>query len=292
MKKLLFGLIVSLAVPVYAGHITHSDYTAGSVITSAGQNTNENAIVNEFNGNIDDTNIKTGGVTTTNILNGTILAEDIANGTITETQISTTSSFSNLTISTLTSTRITVSTIVVNSSMTVSSMTVQFSSVAVSSVTGSLYSPWQTDWASILIPSGNFGTTTSTAAYCRRDGDTLQCKFSFKVGTVGASIGTLTLPSSLTRDNAKSLPGNRDNVGYFEATTNGGGNGVYADNIAGVITHVGASSTNTLYFYTHNGTDASGNNFASGDVNSYSNSNASYITGYFSVPITGWTTGR
>lgn len=61
---LAIGLLSSVA---NAGLITHTDYTAGSVITSAGQNTNENAIVNEFNGNINSANIAAGGVATANI---------------------------------------------------------------------------------------------------------------------------------------------------------------------------------------------------------------------------------
>ena len=60
MKKLL--AILLLTSPAYAGVITHTDYTAGSVITAAGQNTNENAIVNEINGNLDAANIEDGSI--------------------------------------------------------------------------------------------------------------------------------------------------------------------------------------------------------------------------------------
>lgn len=70
MKK--FILIMMISIPCEAGLITHTDYQAGGVITSAGQNANENAIFNEFNGNIDNTNIKTGGIVNTNILSGNL----------------------------------------------------------------------------------------------------------------------------------------------------------------------------------------------------------------------------
>lgn len=81
MKKLhyVLGLLLICAVS-RAGTITHTDYTAGNVITAAGQNTNENTIVNEFNGNIESANIK----------DGTIVTGDIsASAGITHTQMST-----------------------------------------------------------------------------------------------------------------------------------------------------------------------------------------------------------
>lgn len=60
MKRFVTTLIGTLLInsPIYAGLITHNDYSSGATITAAGQNTNENAVFNEFNGNIDDTNIK------------------------------------------------------------------------------------------------------------------------------------------------------------------------------------------------------------------------------------------
>ncbi len=75
MKKLLALLL--LASPSYAGLITHTDYTNGATITASGQNSNENAIVNEFNGNIDNTNIKPGAVIAVNKL-ATITANSVA----------------------------------------------------------------------------------------------------------------------------------------------------------------------------------------------------------------------
>ncbi len=69
MKKTLHYVFVSslICTVSYAGVITHTDYTAGAVITAAGQNANENTIVNEINGNLEDTNIKVGGVSSSNL---------------------------------------------------------------------------------------------------------------------------------------------------------------------------------------------------------------------------------
>lgn len=74
MKKIFVTLSFFMGITInsQAGLITHNDYTDGSVITAAGQNTNENTIFNEFNGNIDNTNIKSGGIATANIANNAI----------------------------------------------------------------------------------------------------------------------------------------------------------------------------------------------------------------------------
>lgn len=56
----------------YAGIIAHTDYTAGSVITSAGQNTNENTIVNEVNGNLSAANLASNAVTTAKITDANV----------------------------------------------------------------------------------------------------------------------------------------------------------------------------------------------------------------------------
>jgi hypothetical protein len=71
--KLHYVLGFSLLCAVsYAGTITHTDYTAGNVITAAGQNTNENAIVNEFNGNISAANLASNAVTTAKITDANV----------------------------------------------------------------------------------------------------------------------------------------------------------------------------------------------------------------------------
>lgn len=87
MRRLFitFGIAAGLSINSHAGLITHTDYLSGGVITAAGQNSNENTIFNEFNGNIDNNNIKTGGIQATNIANnvltftqlGTVLSSSI-----------------------------------------------------------------------------------------------------------------------------------------------------------------------------------------------------------------------
>lgn len=79
MKKLLYLSTLLLTVNLQAARISHTDYTSGATITSSGQNANENAIVNEFNGNIDDTNIAVGGVKLTN-LNSEVSAKFVPTG--------------------------------------------------------------------------------------------------------------------------------------------------------------------------------------------------------------------
>lgn len=71
MKRIL-GLIVLLCSSAQAGLITHTDYVPGAVVTSAGQNTNENTIVNEFNGNIESANIKDGTIANADIADGVV----------------------------------------------------------------------------------------------------------------------------------------------------------------------------------------------------------------------------
>lgn len=92
MKKLHYVLTSLFICAVsQAGLITHTDYTAGNVITAAGQNTNENAVFNEFNGNISAANLASDSVTSAKILDGTILKADL-NSTLqsTFTQVSNT----------------------------------------------------------------------------------------------------------------------------------------------------------------------------------------------------------
>lgn len=50
-----------------AGLISHTDYSSGGTITASGQNANENAIVNEINGNIESANIKDATIVTGDI---------------------------------------------------------------------------------------------------------------------------------------------------------------------------------------------------------------------------------
>jgi len=64
------------------GLVTLTNYTDGATITAAGQNSNENAIANEFNGNIENVNIKASAaivdtklaqITTANKVHGTAI---------------------------------------------------------------------------------------------------------------------------------------------------------------------------------------------------------------------------
>src|SRR5438309_459245 len=72
MKKLIISCLLLQTNVCFAALISHTDYTDGSVITAAGQISNENKIFNDYNGNIDNNNIKAGGVVDSNIAVGTI----------------------------------------------------------------------------------------------------------------------------------------------------------------------------------------------------------------------------
>lgn len=67
MKKYLVALLAFITVPLNAGTISHTDYTAGTTITAAAQNTNENTIVNLVNGNLDSANLAANSVTSSEI---------------------------------------------------------------------------------------------------------------------------------------------------------------------------------------------------------------------------------
>lgn len=76
-----FAVIIGVGMPCFGGIITHTDYTAGSVITAAGQNANENTIVNEFNGNIESANIAANTIVNGDIsASAAIAVTKIANG--------------------------------------------------------------------------------------------------------------------------------------------------------------------------------------------------------------------
>lgn len=77
MKSKILSLLFLVSSLCHAGLVSHTDYSDGNVVTASGQNTNENAIFNEFNGNIDNNNIKTGGITGTNIAAATIASSKL-----------------------------------------------------------------------------------------------------------------------------------------------------------------------------------------------------------------------
>lgn len=81
MKKLTLILMLGFAGSAQAGLISHSDYSSGGTITAAAQNSNENTIVNEFNGNIESANIKNGTIDTAD-LSSTVQASFVPTGTL------------------------------------------------------------------------------------------------------------------------------------------------------------------------------------------------------------------
>lgn len=96
MKRfLLLTLIAGLSRTASAGLITHTDYTAGSAVSAAGQNANENTIVNEMNGNLSAANLAANAVTTPKIADANVTAAKLespitlSSGTITNFTAST-----------------------------------------------------------------------------------------------------------------------------------------------------------------------------------------------------------
>lgn len=91
MKKLITAVFtLFIGASAQAGLITHTDYTAGNVITAAGQNSNENTIVNEINGNITSANITDGGINTADLADGAVTTGKILDGTIATTDLAST----------------------------------------------------------------------------------------------------------------------------------------------------------------------------------------------------------
>lgn len=76
LALLILGLLASGAAQ--AGLITHTDYNDGAVITASGQNTNENAIVNEINGNLDAANIEDGSIDTAELADNSVTSGKLA----------------------------------------------------------------------------------------------------------------------------------------------------------------------------------------------------------------------
>lgn len=80
-KKIGLLLLVTGIAQAYT--ITHNDYTANSVVSSAGQNTNENTIVTVINGNLDNTNVTAGGLINSNLAASTLTGAKFLSNTIT-----------------------------------------------------------------------------------------------------------------------------------------------------------------------------------------------------------------
>lgn len=102
LRKFLAPLLVvfGAATRLHAGLITHNDYVAGTVITATAQNTNENAIVNEFNGNIESSNLKDGTIVNVDI-NGSA-AISLSKLSLTDAVTFSSITVTNLSVSTLT----------------------------------------------------------------------------------------------------------------------------------------------------------------------------------------------
>jgi hypothetical protein len=79
MFKKLFALVLLAVAPLGAGTITRTyTYSNGSVIDADQNNTNENTLYNEINGNLDAANIENNTLTTDDVLDGTLTATDMA----------------------------------------------------------------------------------------------------------------------------------------------------------------------------------------------------------------------
>jgi hypothetical protein len=86
MKRLYATLLLLVSTTSFASILTHVDYTAGNTITAAGQNANENAIINDYNGSIQGSTSNSGG-TAVNIQQGTISTPDLRNNAVTAAKI-------------------------------------------------------------------------------------------------------------------------------------------------------------------------------------------------------------
>lgn len=258
MKRYLATLMSVLLINhvSFAGLITHTDYTSGATITAAGQNSNENTIFNEFNGNIESANIKDG-----TIVNADVSAS--ANIAVTKLQ----SSLTNSVLTTDSSGAVTSSTAAINGGLTVRGpLTVQGSSLTIPSIT---------NWV-VYTPTygAGFGTTSSSNMYWRRVGDTVQIRGTFTIGTVAGSAASVTMPNSIVADNTGKVQ-TTQNCGYITGSN------------STKINRVGIVSPNSNLI-TFGITDTSGTSAFTAQ-----NGNSIFITGenvylQCEVPINGW----
>lgn len=248
--SILGGLVINSR----AGLITHTDYVTGAVITAAGQNTNENAIFNEFNGSINTSNIAASGVGTTNIAANAVTAAKIADNTITAQQFDSNLQYGWLT-STMTWTYLTASTFTITGDWTdrfqtgdkvkLTQTTVKYFYVCKStfvaatgltniSVSGgtdytlanaAITTPF---WSHANSPTGfpqtfsytptfsaGWGTVSAVTGRFTLRGDRLTMFGKFTNGTVTAGVGTITLPAGLAVDSTKILVGDFSQVGTY-----------------------------------------------------------------------------
>lgn len=133
------------------------------------------------------------------------------------------------------------------------------------------YGPAVTDAVTYSPTISNFGTISSSSATQARRGDKLRVDFIFAMGTGAASTAKLSLPSGLSIDFTKLNVGVNQVVGKWNGDQT---------KFSGAITVVNTDTTNvefspdtTAFTFPLNG-----NSWAAGST----------ITGWFEVPVVGW----
>ena len=125
--------------------------------------------------------------------------------------------------------------------------------------------------------SAGFGTPTNVEAFSQRMGDRLFVRGSFTTGTVAASLATITLPYGLLLDTTK--------IGLANTSANPGPIMGYATSSGGHVPIVSSTGTSSTLLYFGGGSSSAPQN------GSASFSNSQVITFWFSVPISGWSSG-
>lgn len=138
-----------------------------------------------------------------------------------------------------------------------------------------------TDWAAYTPTITGAGTPTSVSFKQRRNGDTLEVKGTFVTGTVSAVLATVTLPTGLTIDTAKTT---LQNISSTYGPNVGDWVGATANNL-GMVTTATGTSTSLVYFSAQIGNANMG---IPGNGNTIWGT-AQVVAFKFSVPISGWT---
>lgn len=154
-------------------------------------------------------------------------------------------------------------------------------------ITGTAIIPWMTDWKSQTLAATSFGTISNNVMYCRRVGDSLECRFYFDAGIVAGATASITIPNSLSVDTAKLQANSKAIVGYF---TNSAGSATqfFGTGIGGFL---GTDSDATQIYFMRSNSDASNLLFVTTNASVIMNSNGG-VGGTFTVPISGWTTNN
>lgn len=138
--------------------------------------------------------------------------------------------------------------------------------------------PIQDKIAVTLTPSAGFGTTTNQASWVSRRGDMARFEGQFQNGTVAGSVAYLTLPSGYTIDTGKMGSSRRPIVGNFKRIRTGA-----SGSDSELILSFDPSQPTRVYF---SSTSAS-NVFEDSNGSSIFGS-SDYVTFWFEVPISGW----